>query len=55
MLKWLACVALLLVGESTNAQERGTAERWKSLYEPQVFEGMPCRVMTPLGFDTKQS
>jgi predicted peptidase len=50
MLNWLACIGLLLAGESASAQER-----LNSLYEPQVFEGMPCRVMKPLGFDAKQS
>jgi predicted peptidase len=55
MFKWLAFVALLLVGESTNAQQRGNAECWNSLYEPQVFERMPCRVMKPLEFDAMQS
>lgn len=48
-LKCLACIVLLLAGASANAQER-----LDSLYEPQVFEGMPCRVMKPLGFDAKQ-
>ena len=28
------------------------AERWVDLYEPQVFDGMPCRVMKPFGFDS---
>ena len=28
------------------------AERWIDLYEPQVFDGMPCRVMKPLGFES---
>jgi predicted peptidase len=50
MLNWLACIGLLLAGDSANAQER-----LNSLYEPQLFEGMPCRVMKPLGFDAKQS
>ena len=50
MLNWLACIGLLLAGESARTQER-----LNSLYEPQVFEGMPCRVMKPLGFDAKQS
>ena len=31
------------------------ADRWGALYEPQVFEGMPCRVMKPLAFDSKKS
>jgi len=26
-------------------------ERWDALYVPQVFEGMPCRVMKPIDFD----
>jgi predicted peptidase len=30
-------------------------ERWDTLYEPQVFEGLPCRVMKPIDFDSKQS
>lgn len=46
MLRWLAGIALLLAPDSTNAEgERSTQ------YEPQVFEGMPCRVMKPLEFD----
>jgi len=32
----------------------GAAERWDALYEPQVFEGMPCRVMKPIGFDSSK-
>jgi predicted peptidase len=31
------------------------AERWDAAYEPQVFEGMPFRVMKPLEFDSKKS
>lgn len=31
------------------------AERWDALYAPQVFEGMPCRVMKPWGFDSKKT
>ena len=31
------------------------AERWQDLYEPEVFEGMPVRVMKPLGFDSKKT
>lgn len=40
----------MLAGESAIGQERLNA-----LYEPQEFEGMPCRVMKPLEFDAKQS
>ena len=43
-------MGLLLAGYAANA-----AERWDAPYEPQVFEGMPCRVMKPLGFDSRQS
>ena len=30
-------------------------DRWDTVYEPQVFEGLPCRVMKPLGFDAKKN
>ncbi len=50
MLRWIAFCGLLLAGNAVNA-----AERWDAPYEPQVFEGMPCRVMKPLAFDSKQS
>lgn len=50
-LNYLFCVAALLtIAVSGNAQER-----LNTLYAPQVFEGMPCRVMRPLGFDAKNS
>ena len=32
----------------------GAAERWDAPYERQVFEGMPCRVMKPIDFDSAQ-
>jgi predicted peptidase len=50
MLKQIVFVGLLSAGYAANA-----AERWDAPYEPQVFEGMPCRVMKPLGFDSRQS
>jgi predicted peptidase len=50
MLKRIVFLGLLLAGNAVSA-----AERWDALYEPQVFEGMPCRVMKPLGFDSKKS
>jgi predicted peptidase len=50
MLKWIVYVALIFVGHSANAQER-----WDALYEPQVFEGMPYRVMKPLEFNSTKS
>ena len=37
---------LMLIGLRSNA-----AERLEELYEPQEFEGMPCRVMKPIEFD----
>lgn len=49
-LYFVCCVAVLLIGPSTIAQEH-----LDSLYEPQACEGMPCRVMKPMGFDVKQS
>ena len=30
----------------------GAVERWDAPYEPQEFEGMPCRVMKPISFDS---
>ncbi|MGI9470393.1 MAG: prolyl oligopeptidase family serine peptidase, partial [Rubripirellula sp.] len=50
MLRLLTCAALTLAVNLGYAQER-----WNQLYKPQVFEGMPCRVMKPLGFDATQS
>lgn len=43
-------IALLLAGTASS-----TAERWQELYEPRVFDGMPCRVMKPLQTDSKKS
>lgn len=42
----LVCVFLLAAPAS--------AQQLKSLYEPQVFEGMPVRVMKPLNFDESE-
>ena len=50
ILKWFACLAFCLVGVAGNAQED-----WKSLYAPQVFEEMPCRVMRPFEFDVEKT
>jgi hypothetical protein len=50
MLKTIVVTGRFLAGCSANA-----AERWDALYEPQVFEGMPCPVMKPLGFDSRQN
>jgi predicted peptidase len=50
MLKHIIVMGLLLAGHVA-----GAAERWDTVYEPQVFEGMPFRVMKPLGFDAKRS
>ena len=46
MLKGTLFCGLLLAGCVA-----GAAERWDALYEPQVFEGMPCRVMKPIDLD----
>ena len=32
----------------------GAANDWKALYEPQVFNGMPCRVMKPINFNSRK-
>lgn len=50
MLKRIILFGLLAAGVSASA-----AERWASEYIPQVFEGLPFRVMKPLGFDAKKS
>jgi len=43
-------VLLMLAGQWAHAQQPDI----HSLYEPQVFEGMPCRVMKPLDFNAKR-
>ena len=50
MLKHITFCGMLLAGCIASA-----TERWDALYEPLVFEGMPCRVMKPLWFDSKNS
>ncbi len=45
-------VVSVFVGQSDSLC---AAERWQTVYEPQVFEGMPCRVMKPFGFDSDKS
>ena len=47
----MLCMAVLMSGLGA-AHAQG---RWDNLYEPQVFEGMPCRVMKPLAFDAGNS
>lgn len=49
-LLFVCCLVVLWTEQSANAQDR-----LDSLYEPQVFDGMPFRVMRPHGFDAKQS
>ena len=46
----ILCFWLLLAGYSAVAQDR-----LYDLYEPQVFDEMPCRVMKPLAFDAGNS
>lgn len=50
ILKWIACTVFCLVGVTVNAQQD-----WKSLYAPQVFQGMPCRVMQPFQFEAEKT
>ncbi len=33
-----------------SADLANAEDSWRDLYRPQVFDGMPCRVMTPLSF-----
>lgn len=40
---------VLLTGGIVNS-----AERWDAVYEPQVFEGIPCRVMKPMEIDAEK-
>ena len=49
MIRSLIAVTALLAGNSLQAQ------RWNELYEPREFDGMPVRVMKPLGFDANQN
>ena len=55
LLKWFVCVALILGGHEVCAQQRISKTQLNFLYQPQVFEGMPCRVMKPLDFDGVKS
>ncbi len=50
MLKRIVFLGFLLAGYAASA-----AERWDALYEPQVFEGMPCRVMKPIDLDSSRN
>jgi predicted peptidase len=45
----------LVFSSCLSASAANAAQRWDAPYEPQVFEGMPCRVMKPLEFDSKKS
>ena len=48
-----AAIALtLFIAAASTAH---AADRWDSLYQPQVFEGLPSRVMKPIDFDSSQS
>ena len=49
MMKRIVLIGLLSVGCGA-----GAVERWDALYEPQVFEEMPCRVMKPINFDSSK-
>jgi len=45
-MKRIIILGFLLVGYGFAA-----AEDWRTLYEPQVFEGLPVRIMKPIHFD----
>ena len=49
MLTHMVCCGVLL-----SACVAGAGQRWDAPYEPQVFDGMPCRVMKPIDFDAGQ-
>lgn len=48
-LKSLVFIGLAFTGSLEAAQN------WQTLYEPQIFEEMPCRVMKPLSFDAAKT
>ena len=51
-----SCVSLILAAVcSTGCNSLYAAVRWDALYAPQVFEGMPCRVMKPQVLDSEKS
>ena len=43
-------LAAVMASRCSSAQDR-----WQDLYQPQVFQGMPVRVMHPIDFDPNQS
>ena len=49
--RFFALISILVFVSSANAQKN----RWSDLYEPQVFEELPVRVMKPLGFKAENS
>ena len=48
----LMMLGLMLIGLTNSAP---AAQFWKDLYEPQIFDDMPCRIMQPLSFDAKKN
>ena len=52
----LVCGSLVFVAVcSMECDALSAADRWDVDYVPEVSEGMPCRVMQPLGFDSAKS
>ena len=45
----IACLITISLASLIQAQES-----WRDLYQPQVFDGMPCRIMTPLTVDANK-
>ncbi|MDG1896046.1 MAG: dienelactone hydrolase family protein [Fuerstiella sp.] len=55
---WLTLAVLVLMypaGVQAQDKNRQTADRWSDLYEPLASDGMPCRLMKPLGYDADSS
>ena len=45
----IVCLITISLASLIQAQES-----WRDLYQPQVFDGMPCRIMTPLTVDANK-
>jgi predicted peptidase len=47
---FLAMLQILTLVNSTNAQDR-QGNDWRELYEPDMYDGMPYRLMKPIDFN----
>lgn len=44
-------LGLIMIGFTNPAP---AAQFWKDLYEPQIFDDMPCRIMRPLSLNAEK-